>query len=174
MWNASWIFFSFRGKNEKKKKFCQCFTQCNALRAGCYPTLMIGSDLTHGRFTLGNALLGVYSASSLSLGFTLVTHLEAGRHSLVHMGQLVVNYDYGTRVGLPPYSTMVVSYGQVWIYFYLGAMVHVFYSAILWLLDMHWLVGWCTCWTQLCQSIVFKHTIILQGSFMLYLYASPI
>ncbi len=49
---------------------------------------------------------------------------------------------------------MVVPYGQVWVYFYLGAMVDVFYSAIAiqWLLDMHWLVGWLVDmhWIQFC------------------------
>jgi hypothetical protein len=59
--------------------------QGNALRAGCYPTLMIGSDLTHGQFTLGNALLGVYSASSLSPGFSLVTHWEAAQFSCTYV-----------------------------------------------------------------------------------------
>jgi hypothetical protein len=88
-------FFHFLGKNEKKKKFCQCFTQGNALRAGCYTKLMLGSDVTHGPFTLGNALLGVYSASSLSIGFT---HWQAGQDSLVHMCQLVVNYHQGTTL----------------------------------------------------------------------------
>jgi hypothetical protein len=41
-------FFSFLGgtkKKQKRKKFCKCFTQGNALRAGCYTTLIIGSDL---------------------------------------------------------------------------------------------------------------------------------
>jgi len=77
-------FFSFFGGKKKEKKFCQYFTQGNALRAGCYPTLMIGSDPTHGWFTPGNALLGVYSASSLSTGFTLVTHWEAA-HILLYI-----------------------------------------------------------------------------------------
>jgi hypothetical protein len=76
--------FHFLREKRKKKKFCQCFPQGNALRAGCYPTLMIGSDLTHGRFTPGNAPLGVYSASSLSPGFTLVTHWEAA-HILLYI-----------------------------------------------------------------------------------------
>jgi len=38
-------FFHFLREKRKKKKICQCFTQGNALRAGCYTTLMIGSDL---------------------------------------------------------------------------------------------------------------------------------
>jgi hypothetical protein len=73
LWNVKCQldFFHFLGKKEKKKKLCQYFTQGNALRAGCYPTLMIGSDPTHARFTPWNALLGVYSASSFSTGFTL-------------------------------------------------------------------------------------------------------
>jgi hypothetical protein len=77
-------FFSFFGGRKKRRKN-SASTLHRVMPSEQGITLhMIGSDPTHARFTPGNALLGVYSASSFSTGFTLVTHWEAG-HILLYI-----------------------------------------------------------------------------------------